>query len=172
SGGRGNPNEQEGTSTTVDCVVSAESPAPPAGDDLRTVTQLARGLGPHLLHRPRLLVRIPLLFPWIGVHVIAVLLPQSRWIPVEELEIPTPPGRHTFPFVVELRPAGHAVDVRAHGHARQPPEFLPRPGHLAFDEPEAPERPARGVEARGESVGEDGPLGGQRLARGDAVRDG
>src|SRR5213596_1546545 len=43
---------------------------------------------------------------------------------------------------------------------------------IAFDEPEAPERPARGVEARGESVGEDGPLGGQRLARGDAVRDG
>src|SRR5437867_1591403 len=217
-------------------------PRHPAGDDLRTVTQLARGLGPYLLHRPRLLVRIPLLFPWIGVHVIAVLLPESRWIHVEELEgaqplgrlpevelrdhqahrpamirldvapvvlegeqhvvvpeilerrvggvvgigvlenplrlqprlhlLHDPPGRHTFPFVVELRPAGHAVDARAHGHARQPPEFLPRPGHLAFDEPEAPERPARGVEARGEPVGEDGPLGGQRLARGDAVRDG
>src|SRR5215510_5289458 len=80
--------------------------------------------------------------------------------------------RDTLPLVVELRPAGHAVDVRPHGHAGQAPKLLPRPRHLAFHEPVAPERPARRVEARRESVGEDGPLGGQRLARGDALGDG
>src|SRR5436309_3750240 len=75
----------------------------------RTLAQRARGLSAHLLHRAGLLVGVALLGPRVGVHVVAVLLPEARRIDVEELERAQPLRR--FPEV-ELRqdePQGPAV---------------------------------------------------------------
>src|SRR5262249_40898013 len=61
------------------------SPADAAASDL-AIAQPARRLGTHLLHGASLLVGVALLGPRVGVYVVAVLLPESGWIDVEELE--------------------------------------------------------------------------------------
>src|SRR5919108_3304286 len=70
--------------------------------------QRAGGLGAHLLHGARLLVGVALLRPRVGVHVVAVLLPEARRIDVEELE-----GAQPFARLPEVELGQH----QAHGAA-------------------------------------------------------
>src|SRR5438874_217693 len=55
--------------------------------------ELAGRLRAHLLHRARLLVGVALLRPRVGVHVVAVLLPETGRVDVEELEGAQPLAR-------------------------------------------------------------------------------
>src|SRR5205823_6487307 len=104
-------------------------------------------LAAQLLHRARLLVRVALLGPRVGVHVIAVLLPEAGRVDVEELE--------------GAQPLARLPEVQA----RQLQELAPAPRHRALDQAEAAERPAGRIEARRHAVGEHRPLRREVLAR-------
>src|SRR5262249_1110818 len=63
-------------------------------------SQASSRFGAHTLHGVRLLVGVTLFLPRVGMQVIAVDLPETRSVDVEELEGPDPLG--AFPEV-ELR---------------------------------------------------------------------
>src|SRR4030095_1592910 len=52
--------------------------------------QAASGFRAHLLHGVRFLVGVTFFRPGVGVHVVAVLLPEARRVDVEELEAAQP----------------------------------------------------------------------------------
>src|SRR5919201_1781907 len=64
--------------------------------------ELAGRLGAHLLHGARLLVGVALLRPRVGVHVVAVLLPEAGRVDVEELE-----GAEPLARLPEVEPGQH-----------------------------------------------------------------
>src|SRR5205085_10598830 len=66
-------------------------------------------LAAQLLHRARLLVRVALLGPRVGVHVIAVLLPEAGRVDVEELEGAQPLAR--LPEVQARQHQAHGAAV-------------------------------------------------------------
>src|SRR5574341_1140685 len=49
-------------------------------------------LGPQLLHGAGLLARVPLLLPRVGMHVVAVLFPESGRVHLQELKATHPLG--------------------------------------------------------------------------------
>src|SRR5881394_3143754 len=53
---------------------------------LSAVAELAGRRRAHLLHRAGFLVGVAFFRPGVGVHVVAVLLPEARRVDVEELE--------------------------------------------------------------------------------------
>src|SRR5688500_13485835 len=67
---------------------------------MSALAKAAGGLGTHLLRGARLLNRVALFTPGVGIHVVAVLLPEAGRVDVEELEAAQPLAR--FPEV-ELR---------------------------------------------------------------------
>src|SRR5262245_14480531 len=67
------------------CSPTSCPPSAAGAPDL-AVAETARRVGAHLLHGARLLVGVALLGPRVGVHVVAVLLPEPGRVDVEELE--------------------------------------------------------------------------------------
>src|SRR5688572_9700072 len=73
------------------------------------LAQPAGGLGTHLLHGARLLVGVTLLRPRVGVHVVAVLLPEAGRVDVQELEGAQPLARLPEVELGQYEPHGAAV---------------------------------------------------------------
>src|SRR6266568_389710 len=65
---------------------------PPVGGPASAATAAACGFGAHPLHGVGLLIGVSLFFPWIGVEMIAVDLPESRSVDIQELERADPLG--------------------------------------------------------------------------------